>query len=139
MKKAMISIKSTQTAGEETDTTEIITQGRYSTDNGSCVLSYEETEATGYDGSVTCVKVESGRWLKMLRTGSASAELFIELGRKNYCHYETPYGDMTMGVLAKKVDADVSEDGGHISAEYEIDVNSMLLGNFKLEIEVRPE
>ena len=74
----------------------------------------------------------------MIRAGAANAELFVEVGRKNYCHYATPYGDMVMGVLAKSVNADVNEDGGRINAEYIIDVNSILLGNFSIDIDIKP-
>ena len=80
MRDAIISIKSIQTSGEETDTTEIITEGQYVivSFDGSLLIRYNETEATGYDGSTTTVNVIDGKWLKMIRTGSSEAELLVE-------------------------------------------------------------
>lgn len=138
MKDALIKIRSIQINEEDKDETEIITEGRYELKGSVCELRYDETEATGYEGSVTSVKAEHGKWLRMIRAGAANAELFVEVGRKNYCHYATPYGDMVMGVLAKSVNADVNEDGGRINAEYIIDVNSILLGNFSIDIDIKP-
>ena len=84
MRDAIISIKSIQTSGEETDTTEIITEGQYVivSFDGSLLIRYNETEATGYDGSTTTVNVIDGKWLKMIRTGNSEAELLVELDKK---------------------------------------------------------
>lgn len=140
MRNAIISIKSIQTSGEETDTTEIITEGQYVivSFDGSLLIRYNETEATGYDGSTTTVNVIDGKWLKMIRTGSSEAELLVELDKKNYCHYNTPFGSLTMGVSAEKVEASYSDEGAHVLAEYIIDVNSLLVGKYSLKIDVRP-
>lgn len=137
MNDVLITIKSTQRNGEISDVTEVITEGRYILTSTGCEMFYTETEATGFEGSQTIVRVVPDKRLEMMRSGTANTELLIETGRKNYCRYGTPYGEVTVGAIAKKVDADLKENGCFVTAEYTMDINSELLGEYTLEISVK--
>lgn len=137
MDDVLITIKSTQRSGENSDVTEVITQGRYALTPNGCEMFYTETEATGFEGSQTIVRIVPGERLEMMRSGSVNTELLIETGRKNYCRYGTPYGELTVGAIAKRVDADLHENGCLVTAEYTMDINSELLGEYTLEISVK--
>lgn len=137
MKDVIISIKSIQRANGEEERTEVITEGGYSLTDDGCEIVYNETDATGYEGSVTSVSVAAGKRLEIIRSGAVSSELLIETGRKNYCLYGTPYGDLTVGAQAKRIEARIDENGGHILAEYSMDINSLAMGDYILDIEVK--
>ena len=51
----MIQMKSIQSIYDEKTETELITQGKFSKKNNSYHISYEDSEATGFKGSVRCV------------------------------------------------------------------------------------
>lgn len=133
----LITIKSTQRNGENSDVTEVITEGRYQRTAIGCEMLYNETEATGFEGSQTVVRIIPGERLEMTRSGSANTDLLIETGRKNYCRYGTPYGEVTIGAIAKKVEADIGDSSCSATAEYTMDINSELLGEYTLEISVK--
>lgn len=137
MHDVVITIKSIQRSGENSDVTEVITQGKYTLIPNGCEMSYTETEATGFEGSQTIVRIIPGVRLEMMRSGAVNTELLIETGRKNYCRYGTPYGELTVGAIAKRVDADLHEKGCRAVAEYTMDINSELLGEYTLEISVK--
>ncbi len=137
MKDVIIFIKCIQRTDGKEDCTEVITEGRYRLTEDGCEIVYNETDATGYEGSVTTVSVSAGKRLEMMRSGTVSSELLIETNRKNYCLYGTPYGGLTVGSTAKRIDASLNESGGHITAEYVMDINSMAMGDYELNIEVK--
>lgn len=139
MKDAIISIKSTRRFEGEDDCTELITEGGYLLTEGGCELTYAETDATGYEGSTTSVSVATGKSLEIVRSGKYSSELIIETQRKNYSCYGTPFGDLTVGAAAKKIEAKLNENGGRIVAEYSMDINSQDMGDYFMEIVIKTE
>ena len=72
-----------------------------------------------------------------MRSGAVSSELYIERNKKNFCLYGTPFGDMTVGVQGKSVESRMTDLGGNAKASYVIDINSSLIGDYDLEIDVR--
>lgn len=134
MTKAILTIKSVRTLDGESEVTEVITEGGYAFSDGECVMTYNETEATGYENSVTTIRAVHDVRFEMVRSGEVSSELYAEPGKKNYSRYGTPYFDVTMGIAAKSVKADISENGGHITAEYSMDINSEFMGDYILEV-----
>ncbi len=139
MKDVIITIKSTRHFGGDDECTELITEGGYRLTDYGCELTYTETEATGYEGSVTSVSVAAGKSLEIIRSGKFSSELIIETQRKNYSCYGTPYGDLTVGATAKKIEAKLNENGGRVIAEYSMDINSQDMGDYSMEILIKTE
>lgn len=137
MRDAVIKIKSIQREGGEKNETEVITAGSFRKIKSGYELRYDETDATGYEGSKTVLKILDGSRIEMIRSGTVMGELYIERGRKNFCQYGTPFGGITVGVQGKRVESRMTDAGGNVSASYVIDVNSSLIGDYDLEIDVR--
>lgn len=137
-KDVTISLLSTQTDGMQSEQTELITQGKYIKTADGYVLSYDETEATGFDGSVTRLEVTGNKKIVMTRTGAVSSNLVIETGKKHHCHYGTPYGAFMVGVNAKEITNGVTEQGGRLEFKYVVDANSSYIGDFAISIDVKP-
>ncbi|MBR6871985.1 MAG: DUF1934 domain-containing protein [Ruminococcus sp.] len=137
-KNVNISLISKQSDGENTEQIELLTEGllRYCKDGYE--LSYEETDATGFEGAVTKLSVTEHSKVVMSRTGASGTDLVIELGKKHHCHYGTPYGEFMVGVTAKTIRSDMTENGGRLDFSYVIDVNSGYVGDFEINIGVKP-
>lgn len=134
---AMITIKSLRKDENDRDVTEVITEGQLKASGEDFEIIYSETDATGYEGSVTHIRLTGGSVLEMTRTGSVNSELLLETGRKNHCLYGTPFGELTVGVMAKEIKSDMSSEGGHIFASYVLDINSVYAGDYEIDIDVR--
>ena len=69
-KNVIISIKGVQRLEDaEPDTMELVTEGRLEQDGNSYTLSYQESELTGLEGTLTTCQVEPER-VTLLRVGS---------------------------------------------------------------------
>ena len=94
MKDALIKLISTQNDGEDSESTELITRGKYGREKDGYIIEYDETEATGYAGSTTKIKAfDNGTKIAMERTGATQSTLIAELGIKHHCQVSTlrPY------------------------------------------------
>ena len=72
-KDVFISIIGKQSADREIETSELYTNGTYYMQNGNYYIAYDETEASGYKGCRTVVKVAGSDKVVMMRSGFLSA------------------------------------------------------------------
>ena len=138
-KNVMINLVSFQSDGREKSKIEIISEGKFSKINGNYEISYEETEATGFEGSRTKLTVTDGSLVTMERSGSASSHLVLERGKKHHCHYGTPYGDFMVGVTTSFIESKLDENGGTLDFKYVIDINSSYIGDYEINIKVNAD
>lgn len=121
----------------DTDTVSLLTRGAFLRKNGSFFISYKETEATGYKGNITTVKVEPSGKVSMLRFGNAPSQLVIEPGRRHVCHYDSGGGFLSLGVAADVVNNKLSDRGGSLSFSYTLDSGETQLSHNQVNITVR--
>lgn len=136
-KDVNITLISTQSDGNDKQSTELFTKGKLFVKDSAIVISYEESEATGFEGSVTTLEVYREDKVVMERKGAASSQLIIEKGKKHFCRYGTPYGDFTIGVNASEIKSNLDENGGKLKFCYVLDINASYLGDFEIDIEVK--
>ncbi len=132
---ANIKMKIKQTADGQTDTSELFTKGEYRKHNGDYYIDYDESEATGFDGSHVqiCVK---GDVATMTRTGKSFSSLVFEQGERHFCHYGTEFGDCMIGISTSHLHHVMADNGGEISIKYSIDVNGGLMLENEITISV---
>lgn len=131
-----ITIKSTQTVDDEKDTTELFTYGKMESTDGGFRLCYDESEATGFEGSSVTLDV-SADCVTMLRSGKAVSSLIIERGKKHHCHYGTEYGDFMIGISTDEIKNDLNSCGGDIYLKYTLDINSSYMSENEMYINVK--
>ena len=109
----LITIKGTMEQNGENDTVELMTRGNFVQRGNSYYIVYAETEATGYAGCTTTVRVsQDARLVSMTRFGKTSSQL---------CHYETGYGSISLGVAADVIEHNLLPDGGELQFSYTLD------------------
>ncbi len=132
---AHIKMSIKQTAEDQTDSSELFTKGEYRQHNGMYFIDYDESEATGFDGSHVQLKVD-GDIVTMTRTGAAFSSLVFEEGERHFCHYGTEYGDCMIGISTTKLRHVMADNGGVIEIKYSIDVNGGLMLTNEIKIDV---
>lgn len=136
-KDVIISIRGTQDySGTEPDTMELVTEGKLAVQGGALRLSYEESELTGMEGTTTVFQVEPEK-VTLLRLGSVQSEMVFEEGRRHMSLYSTPYGNMEIGVRARRLNSTLELTGGRLEIDYDIEINHMLAGQSLFRIDVR--
>ncbi|MBR1739558.1 MAG: DUF1934 domain-containing protein [Ruminococcus sp.] len=140
MDKKNVSIKliSSQSDGESREETELFSRGSYEKTDLGYRISYEETEATGFEGSVTTLETFGNVKVVMDRRGAVTSNLVIEKGVKHHCIYGTPYGAFTVGVDSRSISSTLGDEGGSLKLHYVIDVNSSYVGDFEINVDVKP-
>ena len=128
-----------QTADGATDSSELFTKGEFREHGGSYFIDYDESEATGYEGSHVQLRIgQEDEPITMTRTGRAFSALVFENGKRHFCHYGTEYGDCMIGISTNELRNGITGDGGEIYVRYTIDVNSGLMLTNEITIHVKP-
>lgn len=136
-KPVIISIRGVQSLepGEE-DVMELVTQGVLRQEEGEGYsLSYEESELTGLEGTLTTFRVGPDKII-LQREGTLNSQMIFEEGQKHVSLYETPYGGLVLGVNTHRAKANLGEAGGSLSIHYGLEVDSQPIGENSFEIHV---
>ena len=135
-KNVLISLTSIQWQDDEKNETELLTHASLSKAGSQDVISYEDTSATGFEGSVTTITVDGSSSASIIRQGTANSVLSLEIGRKNYCQYGTPFGDMRIGVYTHAIDNTIEKDG-RLYLKYTLDLNSSYLSDNEIIMNIK--
>ena len=136
-KDVIISIKGIQQyENAEQDLTELVTEGRLEREGSSYTLSYQESELTGLEGTLTTFQIEPER-ITLMRVGEYNAQMVFQKGRRHMSLYNTPYGSMTIGVNTQRLLADLTDQGGAIEIDYAIEIDHTVAGRNMFQIRVR--
>ena len=142
-KDVTINIRGIYNTGEdeENDVIELFTTGEFYRKDGNYYISYEESEATGFEGTRTTLKVEDQSCVTLSRDGKGDehTQLIVQNGVRHQCHYDIGFGDLMIGVSGKSIRSTLGENGGQLEFKYSLDVNSMLASNNEMLIIVREQ
>lgn len=121
----------------EPQTIDINTVGKRERFEGRLKISYEETEATGMDGSVTAITflTDQPEVVSMIREGAVSTALVFEEGKRHHCLYQTPFMPFEICVRTIKVENRLMEDG-YLALDYVIEIRGAKAERTKFRMEV---
>ena len=137
-KSVIISIKGKQSyENVEDETIELVTEGLLAKEGeGAYTLSYQESELTGLEGTLTTFQIEDGR-ITLMRHGEVNSQMVFEEGRRHLSMYNTPYGAIEIGISTRHLMADLHAQGGNIEIDYAIEVDHALAGRNIFQINVK--
>ena len=119
----MITVIGEQTVEGEKDKIEVITAGDMRLTDSGVVITYPEyAESNAAVKTDTTVTLDNGV-LSIDRRGEMSSHLILEQGVRHECLYDTPMGQMFIGIFTDSIKTDLNEHGGEISASYRLDFN----------------
>lgn len=121
--KYIITVIGKQTVDGESDKIEVITQGDMQMQDDRITITYPEyTEDTPAKKTDTTVTLQNGV-LSIDRQGEMSSHLILEQGVRHECLYQTPMGQMFIGIFTDSITTNLNEHGGEITAAYQLDFN----------------
>lgn len=137
-KNVIISIKGVQSLDDSPpETVELITEGRLM-DLGEegYTLTYQESEITGLEGTLTTFQVEPD-CITLLRVGEVNSQMVFQKGRRHFSMYETPYGALAVGIKTRRLHSSLNASGGEIDIDYAIEIDHAVAGENMFHINVR--
>ena len=136
-KDVVISIKGMQKYDNtDPDVIELVTEGRLTREGNSYTLSYQESELTGLEGTLTTIQVD-GEQITLMRMGEFTSQMVFQEGRRHLSMYNTPYGAMAIGVNTRHLLADLNDQGGDIEIDYAIEIDHAIAGRNVFQIQVK--
>lgn len=125
--KYMISIIGEQILDGESDKIEVLTGGNYIMKNGHSYIGYKEYDETSPDDYYdNLIKVENDT-VTITRKGPMRSQLMLQKGRRHQCYYQTPAGELIIGVYTKTMSSTLNENGGRLEVSYTLDFNTDLV------------
>ena len=118
------------------DATELMTEGTMELTEAGMVLSYQETELTGMEGTTTIFEIK-GPQVVLTRTGKVNSQMIFEEGRQHTSLYETPFGDLTVDIQTSALKHNLSQRGGVMEIKYSIAVEHTVTGRNCFKIRVK--
>ena len=136
----IISIKGKQLYAESApEEMELVTSGTLKRDGaGGYTVSYQETELTGLEGTVTKLHIRDGQ-VTLLREGSINSQMVFEEGRRHLSMYETPYGALSVGVNTRRMRSTLGEAGGELEIDYAIEIDNLIAGQNLFRMNVKKQ
>lgn len=123
--------------GAEPDKIELTTEGTMViSEGGEIVLSYEETELTGMEGTTTRFTVREDMVI-LDRVGTLHSQMIFQQGVLHSSLYRTPWGDLMVDVTTSRLAHRLNEHGGILEIKYAIAVEHRVTGynQFKIRIQ----
>ena len=133
-KKAVVYIKSKQSIDDEG--IEVVSTGEFEKTEYGFLVSYEETELSGMEGTTTYLKIFDEK-LILQRKGSTIAELEFQKGNNNVSLYDTPYGTLELRVKTNDTIIKINDNGGKIKVDYDIALSGQKPYKTRLDVEIK--
>ena len=118
------------------DETKLMTDGTMEVTEEGYLLTYQETELTGMEGTTTTFEVTDGR-VTLTRSGSVNSQMIFEEGKQHTSLYETPFGELPVDIQTSSLRHTLSERGGVMEIKYSIAVAHTVTGRNCFKIQVK--
>ena len=134
----LMNIKGLQSYSGPDEDTDIVltTEAGFEKQDGVFFIDYEETEITGMEGTKTLIEI-GDNYVSLRRTGTVNTNMLFMKDRKTSSCYNTPYGELLIGIFTNKLEIDVDENGGKVSVDYYIDINNATTSKNNFDLEIR--
>ncbi|MBE5926488.1 MAG: DUF1934 domain-containing protein [Lachnospiraceae bacterium] len=135
-KDIIISINGLHNSDSQEDSVEMIAPGKYYNKNGKHYIMYEEVSEEANEVYKSTIKVNDNV-IEVIRNGSTNEHLVFEEGKKNISYYNTPFGNMLIGITTNKIDINDNSDEMNLSIDYSLEVNYEPLSDCNMTINIK--
>lgn len=120
---------------EDEEAIEIINVGSYSIVNGKEYIKYEEVYEGEKQKCTSLIRISYGA-VEITKRGAVTAHLSFVPGQKTMTFYETPYGNIYLGVFSRDVDIERGQDSLKINIDYALELNYEQVSDCRVSIEI---
>ena len=77
--------------------------------------------------------------MEIMKSGITNAHMVFEKNQMNVTYYDTPYGQLHVGIHTRKLDVNVDDERIDIAVEYGLDVNHEATADCRIAMSIRPK
>lgn len=135
-KEVLVSIKGLHAMDDgKGEPVELISHGTYEEQNEFHMVQYEEVDVE--DQEITRVTVIfSKEHVEIIKQGMNNAQMVFEENMKTTSSYETPYGELVVGIDTTKIEINESEEEITISLCYGLDMNYNHVADCSVDLKI---
>lgn len=115
---------------------EVITPATYYFKNNKHYILYEEVVEGMVGTTKNTIKIAEDGFFEMSKTGLTNSKMTFEKDRIYMTNYQTPFGEMVVGVHTKTLNVDVQEDDINVGIVYSLDVDNVPLSDCKIKVNI---
>ena len=134
---AILTIRSTQCADDETEQSELNTTARYSSDGNEIRIEYTELDENGKEVGQTVITILEQNLVTIHKLGFAEAVMILEKGKTHPVKYSTMFGDLEMMLCALEIRSQFHPGGGKLLLRYMIDIGDSYSATNTIDLRVR--
>ncbi len=124
-------------AEDDGEPIEVVTPADYYLKDGKHYVLYEEP-VEGMSGSIkNKIRFTEDGKLEVMRSGLTRSHLIFEKDRINMSQYQTPYGEMMVGVYTTDMQVDVRDEDIDVSVAYALDINSEKVADCNIKMHIK--
>lgn len=121
---------------DNTDSVEVITPGEYYYKNGKHYIIYEELQEGFSQVTKNLIKLEPHS-MNITKKGLTNVNMVFEKNKKNVTYYETPFGNILVGISAKNIDLKETKDNIDVVIDYALEMNYEHLANCSIIMNIK--
>jgi uncharacterized beta-barrel protein YwiB (DUF1934 family) len=120
---------------EDAEKIETVTVGDYYKKNDRHYVIYDEVTEGFTQSTRNRLKFSEGM-LELSRNGLVNTHLVFQKNKKNMTTYNTPFGQILIGIDTKNIEIDENEDDIIVDVDYALDVNYEFLTDCHIKIHI---
>lgn len=83
------------------------------------------------------IKITGDRVFEIIKSGLANAHMVFEKDKINMTQYETPYGELLVGIHTRKIKVDAREDNIAVAVNYALDINDEKVADCNIDMNIK--
>lgn len=116
---------------------EIITPASYFCKNGKHYVIYEEVTEGMQGITKNKIKIQGQESMEIMKSGNVNAHMVFQKDKKSVTYYNTPYGQMVVGIYTTGLKVDVTEDHIKVKLNYGLDINNEPFADCEIRMQVQ--
>ena len=136
-KEILLSIKGLQFLEDNNeDEIEVITTGTYFQKDGRHYIKHEAL-MEWFEGKIQNLIKINGKSMEVTKRGLSNVHMVFEENKKNVTYYDTPFGNLLVGIAATNIDLNESKDIIDVKVDYALEVNYEHLADCTISMNIQ--
>ena len=136
-KDVLVSIRGLQSLAEDgEEEIEVIIPSIYSKRGDMHYIKYDESMEGTEEVTANLIKIRPG-YMEVTKKGLTSTHMIFEKQKKNLTYYETPYGNLMLGISATQIELEEGDDSLSIHVEYALEIGEQHVADCVIELGVK--
>ena len=132
---AIIRVSGLQMVEGTGENIEMLAHGKHYMKNNKHYLFYDDVEEEEGYRTKNTIKFDE-TCVEVIRKGTVNGKMVFEKGKNSQSLYSTPYGDLLVEVLTRKIALVHREKNVNLQIDYELYANNSKVSDSKIEIDV---